>query len=543
MLACEVDVPGRPLGKALPAGEPDVLTRLPVRVRAVEERVEPRRRERGLPGPLLPDAGEDRLEPAQERLRVLRHLGARRGVRVGRRRREGARDVAARVVDEDPALPTLPPADVPRVLDAEVAVHVSVRAPPQSLGVPVAVGKLELELRVAAGAELRDRGFLQRREAGARVVERAQDGETHAEDHVIELEGLRLARSRETERHGPVGIRGDRLHRPTGLEARTPEVRRDRLRQLLVAAGDVEPLVRGAEDREVPRRCLIGEQVDQVERRLIPRLGAVLLVVGRVEEATHPRVVAACDEVLVRDPVVDRHLVEADPRVRVGEERRRVARLLHLILERLVDRLEVLVRVVRRVVVAEEPVRVRRAVRLGGDQVDGREPEALREVADRHVAGVDQLAAELRDLPVGPVAGIGVHAAAEARRRLVDGGGDALVGEGERRVQAGDAAADDCDPRRRRRGRALCQRRRAGDRDGRTGYTGTLQELTPGEGGLLAPTAQLGGWNAQALGAAVLLGEPPERTKQRRACHLTLSSPRWRWGGRSRISGRRVKVD
>src|SRR5437763_772057 len=155
VLACEVDVPGRPLRKALPAGEPDVLTRLPVRVRAVEERVEPRRRERGLPGPLLPDAGEDRLEPAQERLRVLRHLRARRGVRVGRRRREGARDVAARVVDEDPALPALPPADVPRVLDAEVAVHVSVRAPPQSLGVPVAVGKLELELRVAAGAELR----------------------------------------------------------------------------------------------------------------------------------------------------------------------------------------------------------------------------------------------------------------------------------------------------------------------------------------------------------------------------------------------------
>ena len=68
-------------------------------------------------------------------------------------------------------------------------------------------------------------------------------------------------------------------------------------------------------------------------------------------------------------------------------------------------------------------------------------------MADRHVTGVDQLAAELRYLPVRPVArGVRVHAAADPLgRRLVDRRGVALVRECQRGVEAGDTASDDRD--------------------------------------------------------------------------------------------------
>ena len=74
--------------------------------------------------------------------------------------------------------------------------------------------------------------------------------------------------------------------------------------------------------------------------------------------------------------------------------------------------------------------------------------EARGEAEDRGVARVDQLAAELADLAVGPIAAaVAVHAPADAGRGLVDRGGEALVLQGQRRGEAGDAGTDDRDPR------------------------------------------------------------------------------------------------
>jgi hypothetical protein len=79
-----------------------------------------------------------------------------------------------------------------------------------------------------------------------------------------------------------------------------------------------------------------------------------------------------------------------------------------------VDRLEVGARLRVRVLSAGDPVGVGRHVRLGPDQVDRRQFEPLRELEDRLVVGVDQLAAQLRLLLIRPEAGtellpVGVH--------------------------------------------------------------------------------------------------------------------------------------
>ena len=96
---------------------------------------------------------------------------------------------------------------------------------------------------------------------------------------------LRLGASGdEAQRDRAVDVRLDRGHPPA--QAHIRERGRDRLRELLVAAGDVVALVGGAEDREVAGTRLVAEQVDEVQRGLDRRLGAVLLVVRHVEE--HP---------------------------------------------------------------------------------------------------------------------------------------------------------------------------------------------------------------------------------------------------------------
>ena len=349
---------------------------------------------------------------------------------------------------------------------------------------------------------------------------------------------LLLRWSRKRHGHGAVCVALDRLHRPALVDRLETEVACDRLGQLLVAAVDVVALVRLSVDREVAGARVVAEQVHDVERRLILRFGSVLLVVRRVEQAPHRGAVAAGNVVL--DPVVGGHVVEEDARVGVDLVRRRIARGLYLPLQRVVDRLEVQVGLLCRVVAVEEPVRVGGAVRLRGHEVVCRQVEALRQMADRHVIAVDQLAAELRDLPVAPVAGaIGMHPAADALGRgFVDGRGEPLVGEGQRGRQPGDASADDCDPRRRRRVRTSREGGRPCRHDRCARYPGALEELAARDL-LLAPAAELGRRDPQPVGAAMFLGELLECAKQRRACHD--DPPSWLTRERSRIATAKVK--
>ena len=86
------------------------------------------------------------------------------------------------------------------------------------------------------------------------------------------------------------------------------------------------------------------------------------------------------------------------------------------------------------------------------------------------MARVDQLAAELAHLAVGPIAVVvAVHASADAAGSLVDRRCQSLVLERERGVQTGNAGTDDGDARHRaacrgcwtqQRGGAKCRHRR-----------------------------------------------------------------------------------
>jgi len=150
---------------------------------------------------------------------------------------------------------------------------------------------------------------------------------------------------------------------------------------------------------------------------------------------------------IVFDPLIETHLVEhlASGGICVVERGKR--RGLDLLAQRLVDGREVAVRLARGVISVEEPERVRRVVGLCLDLVGHVEAEALRELQNEMVVGVNQLAAPLAHLAVRPIGGIGVHAAANARRGLVDSRGIARVLERERRGETGNSSADDSDPR------------------------------------------------------------------------------------------------
>ena len=151
---------------------------------------------------------------------------------------------------------------------------------------------------------------------------------------------------------------------------------------------------------------------------------------------------------VVLDPLVDRHLVELLPARRVRVVVRRVARSRDVRVDLLPDHLQVVGHLRERVRLAEEVAELLGALRLGLEQVVERQPELLRELLDRDVVRVDQLAAVLVDLAVGEVAAAGPAAAADPVRSLVDlcrvprllqaiGGG-----------QPGETGADDDDPRR-----------------------------------------------------------------------------------------------
>ena len=356
----------------------------------------------------------------------------------------------------------------------------------------------------------------------------AQHAEAHAQHGVIGRHGLLPVRGVEPERDRAVGVRLHRAQPPAHAYCRSALRLHDRVahrdREQGVAADDVESLVGLAVERE--RSAGVAEQVDEVERGLLGRLGSVLDVVGDVEQLAERRRVAARHAGL--DPLVDAHVVEGDPLGRRDLVGRRIARHGQVAVQRRPDRLEVAIGLVGGVVVAEEAVRVGRAVRLGAEQVDGRQVEPPGEREDRLVPRVDQLAAQLGSLAVGPVAGkvdeVGVHAAADPRRMgFVDRGADSAVLQRESRRQARDAAADD---RNSRRGRAP---RAAHERAGGTGRgqcgadgSGPLEEVLARVRLLLAAGSQLLDRDPKLLGRVVLAGQLAQRAQQRCACHRPL---------------------
>ena len=447
MLAGEVALARGDVGlpRLLVTAEKRVLAHLPVGVRAEEKWVAQRDVERGPAVPQLGDTWKHRLELAQEGLRETRDDLRIGGVPLER----CERNAAARVVDEDARIAVLRPRHVPGVLVARVGVRAAVADSPRPGRVPVPAVELQVKLGVLAVAELRDRGLLAAVEAGravgrVRPEDRAQDREGDRHDHAVDDPGGGLAAGLEAQRVGAVGVAHDPGERRVQLHRALCQRRGDRFRQALVPAGDVVPLVRRSEDLEVARVGGEAEQVNQVQRALLGRDVAVLDVVGDVEEAAHRAGVATGHTAL--DPVIDAHVVEVRAGLRGAAVERGVAGGIDVLLDVVPDRVEVGLRLRVRVVVAEEVVGVGGVQGLGAEEVDPCQVEPARQAEDRLVAAVDQLAAVLAGLPVEPGRGVGVHAAADAARGLVDRRGDARVLQREGRVQARDAAADDCDP-------------------------------------------------------------------------------------------------
>ena len=191
--------------------------------------------------------------------------------------------------------------------------------------------------------------------------------------------------------------------------------------------------------------------------------------------------------------------------------------------------LEVVARLRVRVVGAEDPERVLRSVRLRAEQVDRRELEPLRELEDRLVVRVDQLAAELGLLavvpePVAELGPVGVHAPAEAIRRLVDVGTDALVLQRQSRGQPGDPAADDRDAWSPGRARRPRERGGAGHGDRRADGTRPLDELAARDPRLVLPLAKLLDLDSERRRRLVLAREALQRTHQWCTRHLPLPS-------------------
>src|SRR5262249_24394708 len=152
-----------------------------------------------------------------------------------------------------------------------------------------------------------------------------------------------------------------------------------------------------SEQAEVSRNRLVCEQVNQVQRTLIYCVRAIFDVVGNIEQLAHRRTMSAGDARL--DPVVEAEMIQCEPVVIEVVIERRIARGIEILLDRLVDGVEVVVRLLSRIILIEEKVRLRRLRRLGSGQVDGLNPKALRQSEDCFVSRVDQFAAMLRDLP------------------------------------------------------------------------------------------------------------------------------------------------
>jgi hypothetical protein len=143
------------------------------------------------------------------------------------------------------------------------------------------------------------------------------------------------------------------------------------------------------------------------------------------------------------------------------------------------------------VLAAVEPIEVLRQAGFVEREIVELEAELRRQGANPLVAGVDELAAELADLPLGKRAGERPHPPADPVLRLVDSRRDASLREPPGAGQTGDAAADDGDLAarsaefaRQQRAHAPAAQRQTSACDRRAG-----DELTPGRTG--APAEEL----------------------------------------------------
>ena len=187
------------------------------------------------------------------------------GKRVARLRIDAVRPAATAALPPEkklrmPAAPGLRARDFPRGLErAAQAVLAVARVPAQ----PEAVGELELQLRVAAHAELVDRAHLARAESRVAQVDDAQQREGQGEDHaigdVLALGAVAQDRRRDSARRRAAtaprgGVRVSICRRPSAASL---------VHELVVAAADVIALVRflvrreaigGRARRAAPRR-------------------------------------------------------------------------------------------------------------------------------------------------------------------------------------------------------------------------------------------------------------------------------------------------
>jgi hypothetical protein len=294
-----------------------------------------------------------------------------------------------------------------------------------------------------AAALLRDRLALESGEARRAGVDSVQHRERQRQHDEVGGDVGGAARALERER---VAAAGGPLQ--TGqLLAELDDARTQRLGhpvgQLLVAPADVKALVRLAEDGQLVLVRLEGQEVDEVERGLVIALGAVLDVVGDVEELAERRTVPARHARL--DPVEDAHVVELDCGVGEAVERGGERRRSFVGRDGVEDRREVGVGLGLRIEVPVEVECVGGAGRLRGDEVVELEVEAPRELPDVGVAGVDELSAPLGHLVVGPGGVVGEHAPSGAGRGLVDGGRNPAVGQAHRAGEPRDARPHDDD--------------------------------------------------------------------------------------------------
>ena len=136
-------------------------------------------------------------DPGQHRLDLSRNCWRAFGRRAGA---EARADLAARVVDEDPACAGLGARHLPGVLVAGVGVGLAVAAE----RVPVAVVELDVELRVGAHPQLLDRGVLDAARSRLSSSRVAQDRERQRQHDAV---GGHRARA------GPAGRRGGSCRR------------------------------------------------------------------------------------------------------------------------------------------------------------------------------------------------------------------------------------------------------------------------------------------------------------------------------------------
>jgi hypothetical protein len=204
-------------------------------------------------------------------------------------------------------------------------------------------------------------------------------------------------------------------------------------------------LVRLPEGSELTRAG-VAEQVEEVQRALLRRLGSVFDVVRDVEEAAQARARAAGDRCV--DPLRDRQVVEFVAPLREAVEERRVAGGRDVLVDRLPGLLDVAGDLGVRVRLAVEVAEHLGAVQLRLEQVVQPEPELLGKVADGVVPLVDQLAAVLGDLPVRERSAERPAAAADSIRCLEDLRGIPGLLQPVGTRQPGETSADHDDARR-----------------------------------------------------------------------------------------------